>query len=128
MDIAQTKKEFSKFLFVGCVNTLIGVVLSTIMTIKFNELTAFLIGYYLSLIISYFLNSKFVFEENYSLNKLIKFKISYIPNFIIQVITVYVLVENLDVIPFIIYGLSAAISVPITFVMLKILTFKRGNN
>lgn len=123
--MAIIKKEFIKFIIVGCVNTLIGVILSALIAMKFGAVTSFLLGYWISLIISYFLNSKYVFHEKYSFIKLIKFKISYIPNFTIQVATVYLLVEKLDILPILIYALSAAISVPITFVMLKLITFKR---
>lgn len=122
------KNEFLKFVIVGCVNTLIGVFLATLIAFKLQEVPAFLLGYWISLIISYFLNSKYVFQKEFSFKSMINFKLSYIPNFIIQVATVYFLAEKLDVYPIIIYALSAAISVPITFVMLKLFTFKRNED
>lgn len=126
MGVTQTKKEFMKFLVIGCVNTGIGVVLSAGMALILEELPAFLIGYYISLIISYFLNSKFVFQEAYTVKKLFQFQLSYIPNFLIQLVAVYVLVGTLVVAPIIVYALSAAISVPVTFIMLKMIAFNGG--
>lgn len=121
----MVKKEFLKFIIIGCVNTGIGVFLSAFIALKLQEIPAFLLGYWISLIISYFLNSKYVFQEAYTVKKLMKFKLSYIPNFLIQIITIYYLVEKIQTYPIILYALSAAVSVPITFIMLKLIAFKK---
>lgn len=122
--------EFIRFLFVGGLNALIGICFATI-TALFVESTqvAFIIGFTVSLIPSYFLNSVITFrDKKFSLSKFGRFVVSYIPNFLIQLVIVHGVTEWLNVPPVITYTISVVIAVPITFVLLRLLTFKRGGN
>lgn len=117
-------KEFLMFILVGSVNAFNGILFSFLFSLVFKNVSAFILGYSVSLVISYLLNSHFVFKDSFSFIKFIKFIFSYIPNFLIQFILVVFLLKTLGVHQLIVYSISAAIGVPITFIILKIFTFK----
>ncbi|NFE93975.1 GtrA family protein [Clostridium botulinum] len=117
-------KQFFIFVTIGIINTFIGVVFSYIFSSFLNENLAFIVGYICGLLVSYLLNSFFTFRENLSLNKFIKFSISYIPNFIIQNIVVLIVFNMMGLHKLIAYVLAAIIGVPVTFVLMKFFAFK----
>lgn len=116
-------KSFILFLFVGVVNTLNGVIFSSLYSIAFQANLAFVFGYITSLTISYLLNSFITFKENLTFKKYIKFCISYIPNFIIQNLIVFIVYNTLHLHKLIAYLLAAIIGIPVTFVLMKIFAF-----
>ena len=79
-----------------------------------------------SLIISYILNSVLNFKENLSWKNLYKFAINNIPNFVIQILSVIVLIDLLELPKIISYAISAIIAVPITFILVKINVFTKA--
>ena len=119
-------REFLSFVIVGVINTASNVVFSTIYRTFIPDTTlAFFPGYITSNVVSYLLNSYLTFKEKLGFVKFIKFFISYIPNFIIQTIIVW-LFDNFVHGPSVIaYALAAVIGVPVTFVFMKIFTFKK---
>jgi len=121
-------KEFILFVIIGIINTFNGTVFSYIYSTFFNENIAFIFGYLSGLVIAYFLNSIFTFKAAVALNKFIKFAIAYIPNFIIQNVIVIITFNILGWHKLVAYLAAAAISVPITFVILKLFTFKKETN
>lgn len=118
-------KQFLFFMIIGGFNTLSGVIISYILSQLVNANLAFVIGYMIGLIISYLLNSKITFHEATSLFKFIKFTISYIPNFIVQNVIVYLLYNILGFYALISYFFAAATGLPITFMIMKMFAFKK---
>ena len=120
-------KEFLLFVFVGCINTVNGIIFPWIFSHFLDENIAFTLSYVPSLSISYVLNSFITFKEKkLSFSKYIKFVISYMPNFLIQNIC-YVLVYNILGLPNIFAIIMAsAIGVPLTFIIMKLYAFKKG--
>ena len=95
--------KFIRFVFVGCLNTFNGVLFSFL----------------------YSLNSYITFhDKNLTLEKFIKFCISYIPNFIIQLICVFIIIDILHLYKLIAYILAAIIGIPITYLALLLFPFK----
>lgn len=117
-------KQFIYFLIIGIVNTFNGVVLSCIYSSFFNENIAFVLGYISGLFISYLLNSFITFKQTLSFKRFINFSISYIPNFIIQNVTVLIVFNILGYHKLVAYILAAVLGIPITFIFLKFFTFK----
>lgn len=115
--------EFIKFVAIGCINTLNGILFSYVFSIFLNENLAFVVGYILGLFISYLLNSFFTFKEKLHIKKFVKFAISYIPNFIIQNVVVILVFNVLGYHKLIAYALAAIIGVPITFLFMKLFAF-----
>ena len=119
-------KQFIMFVFIGVIITFNGVIFSYIYSSFLNENVAFIFGYISGLVISYILNSYVTFKEKLEFNKFIKFAVSYIPNFIIQNIVVFIVFNMMGLHKLIAYGLAAVIGVPITFVFMKFFAFKKN--
>lgn len=119
--------KFIRFVFVGFINTFNGVLFSFLYSnIIPNEKLSFVVGYITSLLISYLLNSYITFhDKKLTLKKFIKFCISYIPNFIIQLICVYIFIDVLHLYKLIAYAVAAIIGIPITYLVLLLFTFNK---
>ncbi len=115
--------QFICFLIIGCVNSLSGIVFSWFYSAIMGPVIAFIPGYISGIVVSYILNSIFTFKERFSVEKFIKFAISTIPNFLIQFIAVFVIVNLLELHKLFAYALAAIIGVPVTFVILKLFVF-----
>lgn len=125
------KKGFLVFIVVGALNALIGVLLSYAASLFLpNGILAFIVGYSLSLIPSYYLNSTLVFKNrDFRVSTFLKFCVSYIPNFSIQLISVFILVGLFGVSNLISYIISVIIGIPLTFFVLSVFAFrKKGSN
>lgn len=131
----ETKKEkiahmfmtpqFLMFLIVGAINTLSNILFSTIYSVFIpNTTIAFVPGYITSNVVAYILNSKLTFKERLGIVRFVKFFISYIPNFIIQTVIVYlydILIKGPSIIA---YAVAAIIGIPVTFALMKLFAFK----
>jgi len=83
----------------------------------------FIAAYVLSMIISFFLNTFITFREKPTWNKFIRFPIGYIPNFVVQYLTVAVFVW-LGGSRAVAYVVAAVIGVPVTFLTMKYVVYK----
>lgn len=116
-------KQFIIFIMIGCINTLSTTVFSSLYTRLLGSIQSFVLGYLTGILISYTLNTIFTFHEGFSGQRLIQFTVSTIPNFIIQLIIVYLGVTLMQLPNIICYGVAALIGVPITFLILKLYVF-----
>jgi len=119
-------KQFIIFVLIGIVNTFNGTIFSYIYSSFLSANVAFLPGYISGLLISYILNSLITFKEKLSFQKLIKFTISSIPNFIIQYIVV-IICTMMGIHKLFAYMLAAIIGIPITFLFMKFFAFSEKN-
>ena len=115
---------FGKFVAIGFVNGFNSVVASYIFSIILPVNISFVLGYCISISISYFLNSHFVFQRKTNMERFVKFCLSYIPNFLIQNGCVFVMYNILDWHEIAAFAFAGVFAVPITYVILNILTFK----
>lgn len=118
-------RQFILFIVVGCINTLSTTVFASIYTSLFNDIQSFILGYLTGIVISYSLNAMITFKEALSAKKFIRFGISTIPNFSIQIVIVYIGVNILALPNIICYAMAAVIGVPITFLIVKVYVFVR---
>ena len=119
-------REFMMFIIIGIINTFNGIVLSWLYSLFIkNANLAFVVGYITSTVISYLLNSRFTFNEKLSVKRYVKFFISYIPNFIIQNLAVILFYNILSWHKIIAYAIAAIIGVPLSFIFMKIFTFRK---
>ncbi len=116
-------QEFIKFLFVGLINVFNGIFFAMLFNIFMGTNISFILGYIVALSISYLLNTKFIFYNKINAGNYIKFGISYIPNFIIQNIVVFIMYNILGISELITFATAAIISVPITFFFIKEFAF-----
>ena len=129
-------REFLSFIIIGGVNTISNAVFSVGYRQILNHIytnqsadwytnIAFYPGYITANVLAYILNSKLTFKEKLSFKRYCKFFISYIPNFIIQKGIVKLFTMFIGGHAFIAYALAAVIGVPVTFVFMKIFTFRK---
>lgn len=115
--------EFMLFLVIGCINTFNSVFFSWLYSHFINPNAAFALGYVTSLVIAYVLNSKINFKKKLSPARLVKFCLSYVPNFIIQNAIVFLLYNLLALPKLVAYFSAAVIGIPLTFVCVKLFAF-----
>ncbi len=122
--------KFIRFVFVGVLNTFNGVLFSFLYSLLIKSATlAFIVGYVTSLSISYLLNSYITFhDKKLTFAKFVKFCISYIPNFIIQLVCVFVIIDILHWYKLIAYIIAAMIGIPITYLALLLFPFKQDKS
>ncbi len=129
--------QFFIFMGLGIVNTAAVIVVATALDIiKSVTLDAsnairvfietsrvnFIIGYISSIVLSFFLNSKYTFHQKPTLKNFIKFPISYIPNFLFQYVMVFLL-TSLHWNHSAAYLTAAILGTPITFISMKLMVF-----
>ena len=119
---------FGRFVAIGLINGFDCVFFSYVFSALLPVNLSFIIGYLMSLTISYFLNSYFVFKRNFTVERFLKFFLSYVPNFIIQNICVLIMFNCLGWHEIISFILAAVFGVPVTYTILNLLTFKNVNN
>ncbi|WP_255349306.1 GtrA family protein [Mitsuokella sp. oral taxon 131] len=119
-------RAFLIFLIVGCINTFLCSALAKGMESLVDSANlAFNIGYILSNINAYFLNSKLVFPTTITIVRYIKFALSYVPNYIIQNIIVAIVYNMLGFPSLASFLIAAVLGVPITFLCVKLFAFGR---
>ena len=119
-------RAFLLFLVIGTINTFLCSFLATILEpLVGNANLAFNIGYLLSNVNAYLLNSLFVFPTRMTLVRYVKFFLSYVPNYIIQNAIVFIAYNLLGLPSIASYLLAAILGVPITFLCVKIFAFGR---
>lgn len=121
-------RDFITFCAIGVINAINGVWIAYVYSLFIqSSIIAYIFGFFTSLCISYLLNSFLNFKEKLSWIKFYKFVINNIPNFLIQVFSVTVLLELLQLPKIISYSISAIIAVPITFILVKLFVFSKSN-
>lgn len=117
-------RDFITFISIGIINVINGIWIAYIYSlIIIDPVIAYIFGFLTSLCISYILNSLFNFKKKITFNRFIKFVINNIFNFIIQIISVVLLINKLKINKLSAYAISAIIAVPITFILVKINVF-----
>lgn len=116
--------RFLRFLAVGVVNAINGTIFAYLYSLAMDANLAFVLGYVTAVTISYVLNSRFVFPSRLSVQRYVRFLLSYIPNFLIQNLCVLVVYNLLQHDKLVAYVLAAIIGVPVTFLCLKFFAFR----
>jgi putative flippase GtrA len=119
-------KDFLLFVFCGGMGTLTNFVFSLAISTALDPSVSYVFGYGISLFVAYGLNAKLIFHKKLSLSDFIKFVISYIPNFLILFTFVLVFLNILGWNKVIVYASAALLGLPLTFILVKIMVFKRG--
>nr|WP_253947847.1 GtrA family protein [Paenibacillus ehimensis] len=120
-------KEFVKFIISGLVNTLATYVVYLLFLNISTYTVSYSVSYFLGILLSYYLNSKFVFNERMSTKKLIRYPIVYISQYLINTIGLYLLV-NFGISEKIAPIIIICITIPITFVLSKLIIKKKAED
>jgi putative flippase GtrA len=110
-------QEFIKFIVIGVINTfnyyMIYLFLHAVAT--FSYMSAHVIAFLFSFVLSFFLNSYFTFKVKPTLSKFLKFPLSQAFNFSVSSLFMYVFVEYFHINSTITPILAVLIAVPMTF-------------
>lgn len=117
-------REFILFVVIGTFNTFNCSFIAWMITqVIPNSNVAFNIGYLLCNILAYVLNCKVVFFEPMTMQRYIKFFVSYIPNYIIQNVIVVIFYNMMGFPDIASFVIAAILGVPVTFLFVKIFAF-----
>lgn len=113
--------QFGKYAIVGCINFATNYVFYRIFMHFFHMpyKVSFTLGYSISIIESYFLNTYYTYKERFSWKKFILFPLTYVPNFVIQYFGIIILVDRFMMNEKIAPILTTMIATPITFFVMK---------
>lgn len=118
--------QFLTFVVIGGINTLSTAVFAAGLDLVYpagqDSRLNFVLGYCAGLVLSFFLNTRFTFRKKPTLKNFVRFPISYIPNFIIQYLCVW-LFTALSLNQTLAYLLAAVIGIPVTFLTMKFFVY-----
>jgi putative flippase GtrA/phosphoserine phosphatase len=118
--------DFLRFVFVGGIGTLVNFIVSVTISSVIDPVVSYAIAYGISMSVTYTLDSKFVFKRKLSVGRFLKFLISYLPNFLILFSFVALFINLLGVNRILVYGLVGLLGLPITFLIVKVFAFGKG--
>lgn len=109
------RNEFFRFLLVGAANTLLSYLLYLLLLSFLNYLPAYSIAYCLGIVLSYFLNIRFVFNKCASLASFLKFPSVYILQYTLGTVILWLLIGKLGISPALAMIGVIIITIPVTF-------------
>ncbi|MBP1950948.1 GtrA family protein [Virgibacillus litoralis] len=111
--------EFIRFIIVGIINTLnyYGIYLIFNLVLGINYMASHIIGFAISLIVSFFLSSYFTFQVKPSLKKFLQFPLTQLFNISVSSVLIYLFVEYFFIDSTIAPIVSLFITVPLTFLI-----------
>lgn len=121
MKLTQTHAEILKFIIVGGINTLnyYVVYLLLLKLLHIEYMISHITGFIVAFVISYYLNSYFVYRVKPTWRKFISFPITQIVNISLQTVLLYVFVSWLNLPAEIAPFAGLIITIPITFILSK---------
>ncbi len=120
-------KQFIKFGIVGFINTINSwIIYYFLIFINVNYLISTTLAYFLSSIIGYMLNKKWVFKRNSDMEKssIFKYYIVYISSYFLNLLCMYVLVDIINISDLFAPILVLFVTVPFNFIFSRIWVFK----
>lgn len=122
--------QFIKFGFVGCINTFSSwLFYYPLIFLKVHYIVATTIAYILSSIIGYILNNKWVFRNHvYNGKSVIKYYIVYGSSYLLNILTMYIIVKKIGLPETIAPILTLCVTVPYNFIFSRIWVFYQKKN
>jgi len=117
----QNWREYLGFLLVGGANTLITYSLYLLLLLVLPYRWSYSLAFAGGIIISYWLNSQFVFQEPVSLLKFVKYPLVYLIQYLLGILILYLCVDRLGISPWLAPLVVVAASLPVTFVISKMI-------
>jgi len=122
----RSHTEFIKFIAVGVFNTMLGYLLYLLFVTFFSYQVAYSISYIIGIVISYYLNSKFVFRSPLSWKKFLQFPLVYLVQYCCGLLLLYLIINTFGVDKRIAGLLATILTVPITFLFMRLILLKRS--
>ncbi|MCR8844860.1 GtrA family protein [Paenibacillus sp. SC116] len=108
--------EFFKFVISGGVNTVVTYLVYLLLLMFLNYSFSYTISYLSGILLSYYLNTIFVFSEKVSFRKFLKYPIVYLVQYLVGIIMMYVLVEYLSISVKVVPLIVIILTLPLTYI------------
>jgi putative flippase GtrA len=118
--------EFSGFLVVGAINTAVTYALFLVLARYTHYWTAYTIAFLLGIALSYVLNALVVFTARHSIGAMFKFSFVYVFQYLFGSLSLVAMVDGLGFAKPIAMLIVVAISVPMTFVLVRLAFHGQG--
>lgn len=116
---------FLEYCAIGFLNTFNSALFSSLASLIMQENVAAVFGYICSITIAFVLNCYLIFKKKPTFRRYMRFALSYVPNFLIYFIVTFITLNTLGLPQFWGTVLASVIGGPITFIIIKIYTFKQ---
>lgn len=115
------KSEVFRFIIVGVMNTAnyYIIYLFFLKLVGLNYLIAHILGFLISMVGSFFLNSYFTYRTKPTLKKFFQFPLTYVVNITVTTVSIYILVDLIGLNDIISPLLASLIAIPFTFIISK---------
>ena len=110
---------FKRFLGVGLVNTIFAYIIFIILLQFLNYNISYTISFISTIVLSYFLNSKYVFKQKASISKFIKFPFVYVGQYLFGIIVLNILNIYFQTSNYINMLIVTMLSIPLTYILSK---------
>ena len=110
---------FKRFLGIGIINTIFAYIIFIVLLQFLNYNISYTISFIATIVLSYFLNSKYVFKQTLSINKFLKFPLVYIVQYLFGIVVLNILNMYMNTSNYINMFIVTIISVPLTFILSK---------
>lgn len=120
--------NFLNFLKIGASNTLFSYIVFTISLQFFNYNISYTVSFFFTIILSYFLNSMYVFKQKLSVKKFIKFPLVYVVQYIFGVFILNLLNIFFQTSNYINMLIVTILSIPLTFMLSKKIIVTKEKN
>jgi len=120
-------RSFARFLVAGVANTVASYALFVALELVLPYLVAYAIAYVTGIVLSYFLNTRFVFRVPQRWSTFMKFPIVYLVQFLLGSAVIVGLVEALGFSPRIAALLALVVTVPATYLTAKLVLRPRDS-
>ena len=114
-------KPFGRFLIAGIVNTILSYLVYFLLLTFMSYTLAYSVAYCVGIVISYFLNARYVFVQPLKLRQFLRFPIVYIVQYGLGIAILKLLVETGSVGPRLGMVFVILITIPVTFLLSKYL-------
>lgn len=111
------RHQFSRFLIVGAVNTIVTYLIYVTLVLFCAYPVAYTVTWALGIFISYFLNARLVFRIKLRLVSALQYPVVYLAQYVIGLVLLYLLVERAHFSKFVAPILVVFVSAPITYVL-----------
>lgn len=112
-------QQFVRFLFMGAVSTALMYVLYLLFCMALNYQLAFLLAYIIAVIAAYYLNAIYVFKKKVSMQAFLRFPLVYVLQYGIGALFLGIFVEKFGVPKTIAPLVIIALTMPISFVLIR---------
>ena len=119
-------RQFGRFLIVGAVNTAASYAAYLLLLRHVSHLVAYSLAYALGIVISYFLNTYFVFRARAAAASFVRFPLVYLLQYLVGAAVLHLAVEQFGISREIAFAFSVAVTIPVTFFASKLVLGKRA--